>query len=248
MAISLFNVSKLLVQLLQVHNRVLLPGVGAFIAEYQSAAIVNDGKTLLPPSKSLIFRANEKWDDGFLEIALAQQDQISQEEAKQQLTQFTQEILSLLKEGNQVEFPDFGTLRKTSEGIYLFEKDADVNLLAASFGLPEIEMTPLQVVPIETPPAIVPEKIYKPIEPIKKKEEKPKKKRGYWWLIVVIILLAVAAYIAHSVYVFYQEEAKMQQEIEVLSAWEKEAQERLLLQVEQENELLPDCDSIPEVE
>ena len=149
MPASLSIIGDLLAQLLRVHNRVSLPGLGAFITEYRPAAIIKNGKGLLPPEKTVTFHISELWNDGLLEKAFAAKAMISEEEAKKQIAQFVRELDTLLREGKRMEFPDFGAMRITADGDYFFKKDDDVNLLPESFGLLELDVTPL---PKETPP------------------------------------------------------------------------------------------------
>lgn len=149
MPASLSIIGDLLAQLLRLHNRVSLPGLGAFVTEYRPAAIIKNGKGLLPPDKIVAFRISELWNDGLLEKEFASKAMISEEDAKKQIAQFVRELDTLLREGKRVEFPDFGTMRITADGDYYFKKDDDVNLLPESYGLLELDITPL---PHETPP------------------------------------------------------------------------------------------------
>jgi len=254
MPVSLFYISKLLVQLLRTHSRVSLPGVGAFITEHKPATIVNEGKTILPPSKTVVFRTGEKWNDGFLENIFAEQDGISTEEAKSQLAQFAKEIIGLLKEGQSLDFPDFGTMQLSAEGKYLFEKDAELNLLPDSFGLPELEVNPIANPLIVAEPTVVPAKETESVKPIqqpeKEKNQKNKKssnKRYYWWIIVIIVLAVVAFFVERSISDFNDEQQKIQQQIQNLSAVESTLEQVPVL-VETSEALVPESDSTSIIE
>ncbi len=224
MAVSLSSVGNLLAQLLRLHNRVSLPGMGAFVAEYQPASFIRGGKGMLPPAKTITFSTTELWNDGFLEEALANKTRIAPEEAKQELAQFIQEVHTLLKEGKRVELPNFGTMRITADGTYLFEKEEDTNLLPDSFGLLELDVTPLSYDDIPEPvanphsgttplqSAITPLTPLTPIAATGKaanKEQpagKPKRKRKcnkVCWIILAIVLLIIAVFLGRSMYVFY---------------------------------------------
>ncbi|MDR2359269.1 MAG: SPOR domain-containing protein [Prevotellaceae bacterium] len=162
MPASLSIIGDLLAQLLRVHNRVSLPGLGAFVTEYRPAAIIKNGRGLLPPEKTVVFRISELWNDGLLEKEFAAKSMIAEEEAKKQIAHFVRELDTLLREGKRVEFPDFGTMRITADGDYSFKKDDDVNLLPESFGLLELDVTPL---PQKTPPPPVLPAGFPKIEP-----------------------------------------------------------------------------------
>ncbi|MDR3133505.1 MAG: SPOR domain-containing protein [Prevotellaceae bacterium] len=150
MSASLSIIGDLLAQLLRTHNRVSLPGLGAFVTEYKPAAIIKNGKGFLPPTKTVAFRTSELWNDGFLEKEFAAKAMIPEEESKRQIAEFVRELDALLREGKRIEFPDFGTMRITADGDYSFKKDEDINLLPESFGLMELDVMPL---PADTPPA-----------------------------------------------------------------------------------------------
>jgi nucleoid DNA-binding protein len=164
MAVSLSIIGDLLAQLLRIHNRVSLPGLGAFVTEYKPAAIIKNGKGLLPPTKTVVFRTSELWNDGFLEREFAAKSSISEEEAKKQIAQFVREVDALLREGKRVEFPDFGTMRITADGDYSFKKDDDINLLPDAFGLLELDVKPLSYEAPVMPP--VPPAPITPVMPI----------------------------------------------------------------------------------
>jgi nucleoid DNA-binding protein len=176
MAVSLSIVGDLLTQLLRIHQRVSLPGIGAFISEYQCATIIKNGKGMLPPTRKVTFHAGEPWNDGLLEEAVAAKEMIPLDEAKKQLSQFIAEVNVLLTEGKRVEFPEFGTLRITGDGRYAFDKDMEVNLLTDSFGLLELDLTPLSYDPPAIPPKpeVVPPPKVPPVEvnPVKNNTEK----------------------------------------------------------------------------
>ncbi|MDR1681126.1 MAG: SPOR domain-containing protein [Prevotellaceae bacterium] len=229
MALSLFKISTVLVELLREHNRVSLPGIGAFKTEYKPAMLIKNGKSILPPSKTVEFREEEVWNDGLLEARVAQKEAILLDDAGQQIAQLSAEIQSALNDGKRVEFPDFGTLRITDDGDFLFEKDDDLNLLPASAGLDELSITPLPEAPAEAPakpnPKPVPAKppvrksITEPsknqvIESVIKPNVSPKKKEKqgmdnaktnrYIIIIVAIILLAGAGFALYMMYDHYR--------------------------------------------
>ncbi|MDR2361457.1 MAG: SPOR domain-containing protein [Prevotellaceae bacterium] len=221
MAVSLFKISTILVELLREHNRVSFPGMGAFKTEYKSATLIKNGKSLLPPTKTIEFREEELWNDGLLEARVAAKESIPLDEAKQQIAQLSTDIQTALNEGKRVEFPDFGTLRITADGDYLFEKDDDLNLLPESAGLDELSITPLSEVStnpitIQNPEPVSGSPVIKPIISTINKEEpedmEGSKTNRYIIIIVAIILLAAAGFALYMVHDHYrsQSEAALQ--------------------------------------
>ncbi len=152
MIVSTSTISTLLIQLFRIHNRISLPGLGAFVAEYQPATFSNDGTHMTPPSKKIVFRTNEVWNDGYLEEALATKENTTKEEAKKELSNYVRQLISELNNGEKVIFNDFGTLYKKLESSYYFELAQGVNLLPESFGLQELDVKPVStVIPPLTP-------------------------------------------------------------------------------------------------
>ena len=142
-SISISTVSELLLQLFRLHNRVSLPGWGAFVAQQQPATFSDDGKRLTPPSKKIIFRTNEVWNDGYLEEALAAKENKPKEEIKRILGSFLQNLAFDADNGKRILFKDLGSLSKNPDGTYRFDMLPGVNLLPESFGLLELEVTPI---------------------------------------------------------------------------------------------------------
>ncbi|MDR0667162.1 MAG: SPOR domain-containing protein [Prevotellaceae bacterium] len=211
MSVSLFKISTILVELLREHNRVSLPGVGAFKTEYKPATLIKNGESLLPPSKTVEFREEEVWNDGLLEARVAAKESISLDDAKQQVAQLTTEIQTALDEGKHIEFPDFGTLLITTDGDYLFEKDDDLNLLPEAFDLDELSIKPLpktatSPITIQNPEPLSGSPIIKPIVSTINKE-KPvmdnSRTNRYIIITVAIILLVAAGFAVYMVYDHY---------------------------------------------
>ncbi len=187
--VELSVISNLLQQLLINHNRVSLPGVGAFKVEHSPATFTNEGMRMLPPSKHIYFSAAETWNDNLLEHAFAKENNCSFEEAQQQLLFFGQQTVVELEHGKRIKFPGFGALHMTMTKDFFFEAENPQQLNPDTFGLLEIEMQPLQPVTTSAPITIPP----RPAS-----TSKPTKKASsYWWIWVsgIIIVLAVCSYI-----------------------------------------------------
>ncbi|MDR1406173.1 MAG: hypothetical protein LBI89_03100 [Prevotellaceae bacterium] len=219
MAVSLSIIGDLLVQLLHTHNRVSLPGLGAFVTEYKPAAIIKNGKGMVPPEKTVAFRTSEFWNDGLLEKELAVRSAMSEEEAKKQIAHFVREMDILLREGKRVEFPEFGIMRITADGDYAFKKDDDINLLPDAFGLLELDVmplpyeapapapaTPLPADPFPPPPPVTP---YYPPPPAAP-GQKPKRRKSCMvcWTLLTLLLLANLLLMARSILSFYAQEER----------------------------------------
>ena len=162
--VELSVVSNLLQQLLSIHNRVSLPGLGAFKVQYTPATFVDGGKKMSPPSKHIYFSSAEIWNDNLLENALSQEEGCGIEEAKELLAAFGRQMKQSLSNGQRIAFPCLGVLRLTDDQEYHFDAESIQQLNPESFGLLEIDMAPrptvvnpptVEVTPtIEVPPIV----------------------------------------------------------------------------------------------
>jgi hypothetical protein len=127
----------LLKELIMECNRVSLPCLGSFLSEYSPAAI-SEGK-IYPPSKAIVFRQNEIWNDEKLENRIAQVNNISIGVAKEELAFWIDNVCVLLATGEEVLLPDLGRLYVSGQAKLIFEQNSE-NLLMESFGLEPVDI------------------------------------------------------------------------------------------------------------
>ena len=142
------ELGKHIADLLREHNRVSLPGIGAFVGNYQPARLNEDTFELAPPYKEITFSKDETWNDELLEKLVARVEEISDDEAKRMVAEAVAFIVAELNKNESCDLPGFGRLVKEAWRI-TFEIEEGLNLLTDAFGLETIS------VPI---PAIQPEK------------------------------------------------------------------------------------------
>ncbi len=179
-------ISSLLQQLLSNHNRVSLPGLGAFVVNHTPATFIKGGKGMLPPGKQIAFLSTETWNDGFLEQAFGKQQGVTHEEAVRKLALFAGRMNGLLEAGKRIEFPGFGTMRMTDDHELRFTAENTQQFSPDSFGLLEIEMSPVTEQPLNKVPAGT----VTPVLP-------PKKHRCsvVCWIVLLLFLLSAGVYI-----------------------------------------------------
>jgi cell division septation protein DedD len=204
-------ISALLRQLLYTHNRVSLPGVGAFMADLNSASLIKGGRAMLPPSKRITFSATETWNDGLLEEALAKDQEYTPEGARKQVAAFSQKLVEQLTAGRRIEFPELGMMRMTDDREWRFTPFDTTNADPDSFGLLELEMppvTPAPVIPVTPPPPPPPAPPTTPYTPPKPPVisytpprppvvEPPERNRSntLWWILLILLLLLAGVYL-----------------------------------------------------
>jgi len=125
------------------HDCVILPNLGGFVAQYSPANFDEKKSVFSPPDKQILFNKNLKNNDGLLVNAFAQKNNISYEKALENLTDLLLEINKNLKTQNQHEFKGIGILYY-NEGILNFIQKSN-NLLSSSYGLMSLNIDDFKI-------------------------------------------------------------------------------------------------------
>lgn len=120
-------------------DRVVLPGLGTFVAEMVPAAFSDRGYTVNPPYRKLYFR-HRLDEDNSLARLYSISNNISLELAESILTDFLNELRQVLKEKKVVVFPGLGRLRATKENNFFFVPDEDLDIYPEGIGLEPVSM------------------------------------------------------------------------------------------------------------
>jgi hypothetical protein len=130
--------------LLQTHSCVILPSIGAFITNPQSAEISFIDKQIVPPSFGITFNELVNQNDGILINTHSIKNKISYKQAQTEIFQYCDLINTQLKMHEVIVIPEIGTLQKTIEGQILF-KSYTKNRIAniQYFGLKPITIEPI---------------------------------------------------------------------------------------------------------
>ena len=120
-------------------DRVILPGLGCFVAEVVPATFSDKGYTINPPYRRLYFRARPD-DGGELVNFYAKSNNIEYEIAEKIIRDFLVELKSILHQKKIVVFPGLGRLRATKENNLFFVADEDLDIYPAGFGLESISL------------------------------------------------------------------------------------------------------------
>ena len=134
--------SKMLLRLLQDHDSVSLPGLGAFVVKQEPAWFSDKGYTINPPAKRLSFVASEE-DDGLLVDYYAASNGIERAVAEDYIRRFACEMLEVLKRKKTLALEGLGRLRATRENAVFFVADPDLNLESDSIPLRSVSLKSL---------------------------------------------------------------------------------------------------------
>lgn len=134
------NLAPYIKELVSLYECIILPDIGGFETQYAPAKIDSETKQMLPPDKVLNFKPEYKIGGEILERHLQKSLYISEEEAKELVAEYVQEIKSALNTDGYFLVEEVGEFRKDISGNLNFSAIKDENYLAESFGLESIEI------------------------------------------------------------------------------------------------------------
>ena len=134
--LGMAGIDRYISELLFDHDCVILPGVGGFLTNYSGARIHPVRHSFQPASRTLVFNANLRTNDGLLIDHVSRNESISYQEASIIVNNYAMGILREMEEGNAVVLENIGTCRMGSEKNIIFSPDESSNFLADAFGLP----------------------------------------------------------------------------------------------------------------
>ena len=137
MDIDLF--SKMIKELILDSDRVVLPGLGCFVAEMVPATFSDKGYTINPPYRRLSFRSKPDADDALMNF-YAESNGLDREVACRILGDFISELRTIIFTKKLVVLPGLGRLRATKENNIFFIADEDLDIYPAGFGLEPISL------------------------------------------------------------------------------------------------------------
>lgn len=106
--------------LTRVHDCVAVPGLGAFIAQYESARISDDGSSILPPSRTIVFNGALTHNDGLLVNSVARRSGIHYEDALTTVKAGVSTLMRQLEIDGEVSLGLLGMLVKEADRGLLF--------------------------------------------------------------------------------------------------------------------------------
>ena len=146
--------SKMVKELILDNDRVVLPGLGCFVAETVPAYFSDKGYTINPPYRKLYFRARPDEGDALVRF-YAKSNDLSYEVAEKIIRDFGAELKSVLHVKKAVVFPGLGRLRATKENNVFFIADEDLDIYPEGFGLEPISLKTHQETSEEVSAAVV---------------------------------------------------------------------------------------------
>ncbi|MGB0838190.1 MAG: SPOR domain-containing protein [Flavobacteriaceae bacterium] len=128
------SLSHYISELLYRYDCVIIPDFGGFVTNVQTARIDKQSYSIHPPSKQISFNSRLDQNDGILVNFIAESNDLSYTEAKEQIAEAVADWNSILK-FEALHLPKIGRIEMGSEDQLLFEPENSTNFLTDSFGL-----------------------------------------------------------------------------------------------------------------
>ena len=145
--------SKMVKELILENDRVVLPGLGCFVAEMVPATFSDKGYTINPPYRRLSFRARPDMGDELIDFYV-EANGLDREVACRILGEFIRELRQIIFSKKVVVLPGLGRLRATKENNLFFIPDEDLDIYPAGLGLEPISLKSHVETPQEVSAAI----------------------------------------------------------------------------------------------
>ena len=125
------------------HDRLLVPGLGAFTAGLQVATISDNGFTINPPYRKLEFIYGEDLGIGENEqydYLYSIKEKMDLEKVREELAEIISEIKQEVEANSLVELPGLGKLRSLGDGHLFFVMDKDAQIYPEGFALSSVSL------------------------------------------------------------------------------------------------------------
>ena len=132
------NLNQYLEKLLARHDYVVVPGLGGFVVQFQSAEIHNN--IIFPPCAVISFNPLMQHNDGLLAIEISRTEQISYRDAIDSVNKFTVDIKSKLAANESVQIVNIGFFRIDDFDNLIFTPDSIPTFLPQNLGLSSLNL------------------------------------------------------------------------------------------------------------
>ncbi|HIZ87468.1 MAG TPA: hypothetical protein IAC03_04845 [Candidatus Coprenecus pullistercoris] len=125
--------SRTLMELIIDHDRIPLPGIGCFLIRTTPAAFSEDGKTIYPPRRTLLFEEDCSIESG----------EMSAYYSRMGISHLLEQFKEALDNRQETVLDGLGKFQYTAEGRLQFTYDTQNDILARAFGFEPIPLKPL---------------------------------------------------------------------------------------------------------
>jgi nucleoid DNA-binding protein len=129
------DITFYLIELLRLHDCVIVPDLGGFITNYRPAEMDLANNSFNPPVKEIIFTSKLNKNDGLLVNYISETEGVGYFEARQIISEFVDESWSKLENGEKIEFHHVGSLQFDRNEKLIFEPEVHENYLLEAYGM-----------------------------------------------------------------------------------------------------------------
>lgn len=129
------DITFYLVELLRLHDCVIVPDLGGFVTNYRPAEMDLVSNSFNPPVKEIIFTGKLSKNDGLLVNYISETEGVGYFEARQIISEFVDESWSKLENGEKIEFHNVGSLQFDRNEKLIFEPEVHENFLLDAYGM-----------------------------------------------------------------------------------------------------------------
>lgn len=130
-------------QLLYEHDKVIVPGLGAFLRHDEGAQVNIVTNAFVKPSSTIVFDAQQREDNDLIATFLMANEGMTEEEARQLLAQFVSDCFANLKTGKEVDITGVGILTMDNQQQLVFRSTENGDHNTDAFGLSDFNVTPV---------------------------------------------------------------------------------------------------------
>lgn len=138
----MISISEHIEYLIHRHDCVVVPGWGAFIAQYQPAILDAAKGIINPPTRSVAFNASVTHNDGLLITSITRRESISYNDATKAIANEVEVMRYQLEHDKEVALGHIGVFRK-EKGTMIFEPLTSNFISSAFIGLPSVKISAL---------------------------------------------------------------------------------------------------------
>ena len=138
------DVTFYLIELLRLHDCVIVPDLGGFVTNYRPAEMDLASNSFNPPVKEIIFTGKLSKNDGLLVHYISEVEGIGYIEARQIISEFVSEVWSKLENGEKIEFQNIGSLHFDRNEKLIFEPEVHENFLLEAYGMEGFQFPQLE--------------------------------------------------------------------------------------------------------
>jgi len=138
------DITFYLVELLRLHDCVIVPDLGGFVTNYRPAEMDLVNNAFNPPVKEIIFTGKLSKNDGLLVNYISETEGVGYFESRQIISEFVDETWSKLENGEKIEFHHVGTLQFDRNEKLIFEPEIHENFLLEAYGMEGFQFPQLE--------------------------------------------------------------------------------------------------------